>query len=173
MSDNCKISGQDLPGFADVIAMEPATTIPIPREVAPPAVRHHVAVAVGSPIRVFLIEDDPEAADLTRAYLTEDGGDPFLAEWSPNLLEALNRLGKTGIDVVLLDLGMPELDGYKSYRAVKYVAGNALPIVILTADDRAISREMTLEFGASDYLVKHQITPAGLRQALRNAVLRR
>ena len=55
-----------------------------------------------------------------------------------NLLEAMYRLEQTGIDVVLLDLGMPELNGYKSYRAIESVAGRPLPVVILTADDRRL-----------------------------------
>ncbi len=80
---------------------------------------------------------------------------------------------KPGLDVVLLDLGLPELNSYKSYRAIDVAAGPRVPVVILTSDDRAVSRDLTLGFGASDYLLKNQSSPARLKQALRNAVMHR
>jgi DNA-binding response OmpR family regulator len=142
-------------------------------EFALPAMADQIATGVGRPIQVLLIEDDPESAELVRMRLTEDASEPFRMEWRRNLLEGMDRLVDPGIDVVLLDLGLPELSGYKSYQAVALAAGNRVPIVILTADDRALSKEIIMEFGAADYLLKHQSTSAQLRRALRNAVLRR
>ncbi len=98
-------SDQGFPPLADVIAMEPRYTAPLPREIAPPVVKHQVAVAVDTPIQVLLVEDDPEAAELAKIHLTEDGEDPFRVEWNTSLLEAMGRLAKPGIDVVLLDSG--------------------------------------------------------------------
>ncbi len=133
---------------------------------------------VGRPLNVLLVEDDPEAAELVRISLSgrmadADKEDAFHIEWHPNLLEAMNRLAGPVFDVILLDLGLPELSGYKSYRAIEFAAGNRIPIVILTADDRPASRELSLQLGAADYLVKATSSPARLRQALRNAVIRR
>ena len=130
------------------------------------------ATGVGRPIQVLLVEDSPEAAELVKVYLSEDGAASFRVEWACNLVEAMTRLARPGLDVVLLDLGLPELSSYKSYRAIDVAAGPQLPVVILTSDERSVSRNLTLGFGASDYLLKHESSPAVLKQALRSAVMR-
>jgi CheY-like chemotaxis protein len=127
---------------------------------------------VARPIQVLLVEDDPEAAELVRIGLFEDDTDPFRVEWTANLIEAMNRLVDPGIDVILLDLGLPELTGYRSYRAIEAAADHRIPVVILTSDDRPNIRQITMEFGASDFLLKGQSTPTQLRHALRSAVKR-
>lgn len=145
----------------------------VAEEVAPPNVMKQTVTQISPPIHVLLIEDDAEAAELARIRLTEDVHEPFHVEWRRNLLEGMGRLIEPGIDVVLLDLGLPELSGYKSYQAIALAAGDRVPIVILTSDDRNISRDLILEFGAADYLLKQDSSSAQLRDALRSAVLRR
>jgi len=73
----------------------------------------------------------------------------FGVEWKDNLSHAIKRLAKPGIDVVLLDLGMPGLSGYKTHLAITSVVGKTVPVVILTSDDSPISREITFQQGAS------------------------
>jgi CheY-like chemotaxis protein len=73
--------------------------------------------------------------------------------------------------VILLDLGLPELSGYKSYRAVEATVEGKVPIVILTSDERNLSKELTMGFGAADYLLKSANSPSQLRQALLNAIV--
>jgi len=163
-------TAQTLDRLADVTAMEWNSTT-LPPELTLPALAEQTATGVGWPIQVLLIEDDPESAELVRMRLSEDASQPFRMEWRRNLLEGMDRLIEPGIDVVLLDLGLPELSGYKSYQAVALAAGNKVPIVILTSDDRALSREIIMEFGAADYLLKHQSTSGQLRQALHDAIL--
>jgi DNA-binding response OmpR family regulator len=119
-----------------------------------------------------LVEDDAEAAELVQIGLSEDSTDPFRVEWSQNLISAMNRLVDPGVDVILLDLGLPELTGYRTYRAIEAAADHRVPVVILTSDERVNIRQVTLEFGASDYLLKGQSTPGQLRRSLRNAVHR-
>jgi CheY-like chemotaxis protein len=80
-------------------------------------------------------------------------------------------LSKPGIDIILLDLGLPELDGYKSHTAISRSAPHIL-IVILTTDERPVSRELTLSAGAADYLVKGEVSDYELRRAIRVAFLR-
>jgi two-component system catabolic regulation response regulator CreB len=118
-----------------------------------------------------LVEDSPEAAELVKIYLTQEQANQFRVEWMSSLREAMSRLRQPGVDVVLLDLGLPELSGYKSYRAIEAMAGRHIPVVILTADDRSISRDLTLKSGASGYLLKHESSPAQLKQALLGAFL--
>jgi CheY-like chemotaxis protein len=122
------------------------------------------------PIRILLVEDDPEAADLVRIGLNEDSADPINVEWSPTIAYAINRLSEPGIDAILLDLGMPELTGYLSFSVIEAAADPVIPVVILTADERPHVRQLAMARGASDYLVKGQSTPRQLRQTLRQAV---
>lgn len=138
----------------------------------PQIVTAQTMTAPAKPIQVLLVEDDAEAADLVEVYLTDEGTIAFYVEWVPTLVRAMGRLGAPGVDVVLLDLGLPELNGYKTYRAIEASAGGNLPIVILTSDDRSVSRDLTLGFGAADYLLKSRSSPFQLREALRSAVER-
>jgi CheY-like chemotaxis protein len=82
-----------------------------------------------------LVEDNPEAAWLVQSSLEDHEGETFRVEWTSNLLEAMTRLASPGVEVILLDLGMPELDGYRSFRAIETATRGKVPIVILTADD--------------------------------------
>ena len=122
------------------------------------------------PIRVLLVEDDPEAADLVRFYLRPDNDAPFHLEHTLNLIDAMDRLGRPGIEVILLDLGLPELSGHSSYRAVLIAAKGKIPIVIFTGDESSASRNLTLQFGAAGYLVKDKSSPAQVKHALRSAI---
>jgi DNA-binding response OmpR family regulator len=125
--------------------------------------------AVDWPIQVLLVEDNADAAWLVQFCLTGEG-EQFRIEWASDLLQAMTRLAQPGIEVVLLDLGLPELGGYKSFRAIDAAVAGRIPVVILTSDDSRDSRDLTLGFGASDYLVKDSISPARLRAALVKAV---
>jgi DNA-binding response OmpR family regulator len=141
-------------------------------EIAPAAKAGERDTGSGDPVQVLLVEDDPDAARLVTFHLSDKGERTFAVEWRSNLVDAMNRLARPGIDVVLLDLGMPELSGYKSYRAVELAAGRNIPVVIFTGDDGTASRDLTLGCGAADYLVKQETTPHQLRQSLIDAVAR-
>jgi len=125
---------------------------------------------LGPPIQVLLVEDSVEAARLTRSLISEGGDEMFRVEWKDNLQQAMNRLAQPGIDVVLLDLGMPELSGYRTHLAITLVVGKTVPVVILTSDDSPMSREITIHQGAASYLLKHETSSSQLRQALHAAV---
>lgn len=126
--------------------------------------------AIDWPTRVLLVEDNVEAAWLVQSSLEWTGEDRFHIEWARDLKEAVNRLADPGIEVILLDLGLPELNGYRSFLAVEVAAGRRIPVVILTSDDSDDSRDRVLRCGASDYLLKGRITPVQLRQTLRDAI---
>lgn len=151
--------------------MELTCAAPCPLQVALPTVPR-TQTAVDWPIQVLLVEDNTEAAWLVQVCLTAKGSEQFRVEWSQNLEDAMTRLAQPGIDVVLLDLGLPELNGYRSFRAIDAATGGKLPVVILTSDDRGVSKDLTVGFGASDYLIKDKISPVQLRQSLLEAIRR-
>jgi DNA-binding response OmpR family regulator len=135
--------------------------------------RAESAVHNGKPhaIRVLLVEDDADAAQVARSQISGGRDNQFHVEWKDNLQQAMIRLAKTDIDVVLLDLGMPELSGHKTHLAITSVVGETVPVVILTSDDSDISRNLTIRQGAAGYLVKRRTSSFALRQALHEAVV--
>ena len=130
----------------------------------------NLALATASRIRVLLVEDDPDDAALIRARMNENTDSLFKIEWKDNVLNAISRLAKPGIDVVLLDLGMGELSGHKTHQAIASVS-ETTPVVILTSDESAVSRDITKSQGAFAYLVKHKTSSIELKQTLHKAVL--
>jgi signal transduction histidine kinase len=124
------------------------------------------------PIRVLLIEDDPVAARLIRAELSHVGGQPFELEWTSRLSEGLDVLTREKIDVILLDLGLPDGQGLATLTKALAAAPQA-PIVVLTAlDDEKLAVE-AVRHGAQDYLVKGNASGEMLRRAMRHAIERK
>jgi CheY-like chemotaxis protein len=138
-----------------------------------PELSHHISRTLGSlPIQVLHVEDDPGYAQLIHALVTESTDSPFQVKWQDNILKAISRLAKPGIDVVLLDLEMKELGGHNTHLAIANVIGEALPpVVILTSDDSAVSRDQAKNLRSASYLVKHRTSGVEIRQALRDAVV--
>lgn len=98
--------------------------------------------------RLLLVEDDPSIQILTQALLTDYG---FEVVHAPDGLVALD-LAKQNIDLVLLDLGLPKLDGLEVIRRLR--AFTQIPILILSAREEESDRVLGLELGADDYLTK-------------------
>jgi DNA-binding response OmpR family regulator len=140
--------------------------------IAQPVALRQPGMIAEEPLKVLLVEDNQEAADLVRSYLSEQREGGFHLEWISDLLDAMFRLQHDGVDVVLLDLGLPDGDGDKSYRAILGMTEGKIPIVILTSDDRRDSRDLILASGAAEYLTKQSVSGFDLRSALRGAVLR-
>ncbi|MGQ9692801.1 MAG: response regulator transcription factor [Thermaceae bacterium] len=99
--------------------------------------------------RILLIEDDPGIAELLRLELGEAG---FSVEWAENGMRGLVQLREKRPDLVILDLGLPDLDGAEVARRIR--ATSDIPILVLTAQD-AVDRKVSLLLeGADDYIVK-------------------
>ncbi|MBV8299579.1 MAG: response regulator transcription factor [Candidatus Eremiobacteraeota bacterium] len=99
--------------------------------------------------RIVVAEDDPSIRELLVHHLERDG---FRCEQAPDGPQAL-RLARSGADVLILDLGLPMLDGFEIVRALRR-EGRALPILVLTARGEEIDRVVGLEIGADDYVIK-------------------
>ena len=117
-------------------------------------------------LRALLIDDDVRLAELLRAYLAPH--DVTLAHATDGA-RGLALVDSGGIDVVLLDIMMPGLDGLEVLRRLR--AKSALPVVMLTARGDETDRVVGLELGADDYVSK-PVYPRELLARIR-AVLRR
>ncbi|HET9673949.1 MAG TPA: response regulator transcription factor [Gaiellaceae bacterium] len=115
---------------------------------------------------VLLVEDEESIAGLLRSYLSAQG---FRIVWVRSGEEALAELERHPIRVVLLDLGLPGMDGFDVCRQIRY--RSKVPLVMVTARDEEIDRVAGLEIGADDYVSK-PFSPRELAARLK-AVLRR
>jgi two-component system, OmpR family, response regulator MprA len=117
--------------------------------------------------RLLVVDDDPDVRDSLRRALGYAG---YAVATAANGMEALSSLTRSPVDLVILDVLMPMLDGLEACRALRD-RGNAIPVLLLTARDAIDDRVAGLEAGADDYLVK----PFALRELLArvNALLRR
>jgi len=123
-------------------------------------------------IKALLIEDNPGYVRLAREALAEARGLRVELESVPQLAEGLARLAKGGIDVVLLDLGLPDSTGLETFSRVHDAAG-AVPIVVLTGlEDDELAAEAVRQ-GAQDFLVKRYMDGNLLGRALRYAIERK
>lgn len=123
-------------------------------------------------VRFLLIEDNPVDARQIRAMLGQARDPSFDVECVDNLSTGLERLGAGGIDVILLDLSLPDSNGLETLAAAR-TAAPGLPIIILTvSDDEQLAAKAVRE-GAQDYLVKGQVDSNGLVRSARYAIERK
>ncbi len=101
-------------------------------------------------MRILLVEDDPQLGDGIRTGLQQAG---YAADWLQDGLAALHSLDVENFDMVVLDLGLPRMDGLSVLEKIR-TSGNDIPVLILTARDTVEDRVKGLDCGADDYLVK-------------------
>jgi DNA-binding response OmpR family regulator len=116
--------------------------------------------------RILIVDDEPKIVRLVVDYLEAAG---FAAVTARSGEEALMRVRSDAPDLVVLDLGLPSLDGLDVTRAIR--RSGDLPIIMLTARDDETDRVIGLELGADDYVTK-PFSPRELVARVR-AVLRR
>jgi two-component system response regulator ResD len=119
----------------------------------------------------MVVEDEPNIGALVRTYLERAG---FRTLWLRSGEQALTELGRHAVKLIVLDIGLPGIDGFEVCRRV----GGRVPVIMLTARDELPDRIAGLELGADDYVVKpfspRELTArvtAVLRRGERNASL--
>ncbi|KAB7767060.1 response regulator [Xanthomonas maliensis] len=101
-------------------------------------------------MRILLVEDD---ASLGEGICTALRRAAFAVDWVRDGAGALIAIGDGEIDLVILDLGLPRVDGIEVIRQVR-ARGDQVPILVLSARERAADRTLGLDVGADDYLGK-------------------
>jgi diguanylate cyclase (GGDEF)-like protein/PAS domain S-box-containing protein len=121
---------------------------------------------------VLVIEDNPGDARLLREMFNEQRSEDITFTDVECLADAERALAKGGIDVVLLDLGLPDAQGLEAIKRVEAIAPGVAIVVLTGIDDEGVAIQ-ALQGGAQDYLVKGQIEARALFRALRYAVERK
>ena len=115
---------------------------------------------------VLLVEDEPSVGELVSSYLTRDG---YRVIWVRSGEDAMVELDRHQLRIVLLDIGLPGMDGFDVCRAIRLKS--KVPILMLTARDEEPDTVVGLEVGADDYVTK-PFSPRELAARIK-AILRR
>jgi two-component system sensor histidine kinase UhpB len=124
-----------------------------------------------SPLKIQLVEDDPSFGALLEAILNEADYGRFEAIRVTRLSEALDLLGKTNFDAVLLDLSLPDSNGLATLTSL-HTRYPKVPIVVLTGTRDENLAIDSLRNGAQDYIVKGQLDNDMLVRSIRYAIER-
>jgi CheY-like chemotaxis protein len=123
------------------------------------------------PISVLLVEDNPADARLIREVLEEGDASDIQLEHETRLKAALERLDHGGLDVVLLDLGLPDSQGIETFKQARRHAPH-VPIVVLTGRRDEELAAQTLLGGGQEFLNKGALDLCALSTAIRHAIAR-
>lgn len=133
--------------------------------------RSSLGEVVQPAFRVLVVEDHPPDRELIEVLLATAPSASFELEHAGLLADAMKRIRRGGIDVVLLDLSLPDSEGIDACIAI-HEQNSAVPIVVLTGlDDEDLAVE-AVKHGAQDYLVKGSIDSQVLCRSLRYAMER-
>jgi len=116
--------------------------------------------------RILVVDDEPNIVELVKLYLEREG---YQVEDAANGRDALSRLSAVNPELVVLDLMLPDIDGFEVCRQIR--TKSDVPILMLTARTEDIDKIVGLELGADDYLTK-PFNPRELVARVR-AILRR
>jgi PAS domain S-box-containing protein len=126
----------------------------------------------GQSFNILIIEDNPGDARLVQEALNGASNPAYRVEWTDTLTTGLARLADGGIDVLLLDLGLPDNRGPGALTLIGRLAPS-VPVVVLTgADDEQLAMDAVRE-GAQDYLVKSPADFHLLTHCIRYAIQRK
>ena len=123
-------------------------------------------LATEAATRILIVEDEPAIADTLAFALSGEG---FATEWRSLGREALAAVNDGGFDLVILDVGLPDIGGFDVCRELR--RHSDVPVIFLTARSDEIDRIVGLELGADDYVAK-PFSPREVVSRVR-AILRR
>src|SRR4030042_1270424 len=98
---------------------------------------------------ILVVDDEPNILELTKLYLEQEG---YRVEGVGNGNDALQKLSSTKPSLIVLDLMLPDIDGFEVCREIRKKSD--IPILMLTARKEDVDKIVGLELGADDYLTK-------------------
>ncbi|HET6183595.1 MAG TPA: response regulator transcription factor [Acetobacteraceae bacterium] len=110
------------------------------------------------PARILVVDDEPAILRFLRAGLGSEG---YIVMEAANGQAALDTLRRNRVDMAVLDLGLPDMDGLDLIRQLR-ASGNMLPIIVLSSRDNEAAKVAALDLGADDYVTK----PFGIGELL-------
>jgi two-component system, OmpR family, KDP operon response regulator KdpE len=110
------------------------------------------------PLRILIVDDEPAILRFLRVGLTSQG---YIVTEVPDGRGALDSVRRGAADLVVLDLGLPDIDGLEVIRQLR-AAGSAVPIVVLSSRDNEGVKVEALDLGADDFVTK----PFGIGELL-------
>jgi len=123
-------------------------------------------------IKLLLVEDNPGDARLIREMLSEAIGVSFDIEWVDRLLSGLEYLNKNKVDLILLDLGLPDSQGLDTLNRLLSRPYPVPVIVVISQLADEVLAVQAVRSGAQDYLIKGQADSNHLVRAIRYAIER-
>lgn len=99
--------------------------------------------------KILVVDDDKNICELLRMYLEKEG---YAVVMAHNGMDAVNSFNSENPDLVLLDIMLPQLDGWQVCREIRKTSEK--PIIMLTAKDEVFDKVLGLELGADDYVTK-------------------
>jgi two-component system alkaline phosphatase synthesis response regulator PhoP len=119
---------------------------------------------------IFIVDDEPDIRDLISYNLTREG---YPVETASNGKEALAKIAVDGAALVIMDIMMPELDGFETCKAIRANPKTAnIPVLFLTARHAEVDQIVSLELGGDDYVqkpVSPRVLIARVKSLLRRA----
>lgn len=100
-------------------------------------------------IKLLIVDDNEQITQVLRAFAQNEG---MKAELAYDGLEAWDKFKKEDFDLILLDVMMPKLDGFKLLKRIR--KESMVPVILITAKGEDYERIMGLDYGADDYIVK-------------------
>jgi diguanylate cyclase (GGDEF)-like protein/PAS domain S-box-containing protein len=125
-----------------------------------------------SAMALLLVEDNPGDVRLLREMLDEQDADRIDLINVTSMNQAEVHLTGNLVDIILLDLGLPDAQGLEAIRRA-HAAAPRIPLVVLTGLDDELLAAQSLQEGAQDYLIKGQIETRSLRRSLRYSIERK
>jgi two-component system sensor histidine kinase UhpB len=129
-------------------------------------------------LRILLVESEPEDVIFLKDVLTEIESGRYWSQWvqietlhAATASDAVAIMANEIVDVVLLDLDLPDSQGADTFRCLQAVAGQAPMVLLMGSEDDALAVRMVRD-GAQDFLFKKQIDCAPMAHAIRNAIER-
>lgn len=118
-------------------------------------------------MRILLVEDDEAVCRASRNVLAHTG---HQAQCVSTMAQCAKAVVEFDPHIVILDLGLPDIDGIETFEAMQGLVDHLVPIIIFSADPD--SKEACLDMGADEFLVKGDFKPMDLPKAVGRAVSR-